>query len=936
MPLILKRRKNMKTRKLLALVLAIAMIATIFVVPSAAVAPGAACEILGLLQGEGEGVTAEYLAKGTTRAQGLLITLRARGLEDEALAFTGTDTFTDAGDVPEFWAPILAYAYANPALGWVGDGDGTFRPADIMTGAELAKVMLALLGYEQGEDFEWDDIATFAESKGVTVPEGEATNDDLAASLVEALATETKEGGTLVDALIADGVVTEEAALEAEVKETEPAVTTAFAVEVAGAKKVKAIFAEAQDIDTAVITLKKGAVGQAITPKWNDAKKEVTLTKAIAFTKGDYTLTINGEAVDFTIEADETATELVVGASTVYQKMGAQDIKLHLLNQYGEQMQWTAGQVVFGASLGEMAEKDSKTATLKLPDDGAKVTVKAGATSTIFAYYSPKNFTVNATITVVEDQKLSSIVFTGPIALGDASKKLTRLTEKTDGNTLACKALDQYGNKLKLDAYEKGVDYQLVVSGGTVVVGADKLTLNGADLKAGTFTIRAIVMASGSVSEMYTETVYAAPKVASFDVVIPENIYANEEAAFAIEAIDQYGKAIDVPKDDVEDWTVTPLSTTVKVIDGSREDAENKITVKFNTKGTADLYFQTGALTVVKPISVQAKKVVSSIASIPLSTEALLLTKTIAINKDKVIVNDQYGNKLTDGKKLTDAGWKWELRRLADTLPYGLATDTDKATIFVIDNPNLKIAAQKAGTEQLRLTLYTGGDYGQTELDTYKEYVYDFNLSAVAASAVVAFDFDVADQMYCGEENRLADHDIAIKIIGKTANGTTVTLQSHDEVGMPDMLGQYTVTGDKAEINAEKTKLTRVASGIADDSSTVLKAWSKTGLVVAEKTVVLKAGKPTVATLTMKYHKLVPANAPNAEVPAHVELIAKDQYGVAIGAPAGTFYSSDEKILTVEADGVITPVKTGTAIVRFVSDDGVWNVEVEAAVVKAD
>ena len=42
----------MKTRKLLALVLAIAMIATIFVVPSAAVAPGAACEILGLLQGE--------------------------------------------------------------------------------------------------------------------------------------------------------------------------------------------------------------------------------------------------------------------------------------------------------------------------------------------------------------------------------------------------------------------------------------------------------------------------------------------------------------------------------------------------------------------------------------------------------------------------------------------------------------------------------------------------------------------------------------------------------------------------------------------------------------------------------------------------------------------------------------------------------------------
>jgi hypothetical protein len=920
MPLILKRRKNMKTRKLLALVLAIAMIATIFVVPSAAVAPGAACEILGLLQGEGEGVTAEYLAKGTTRAQGLLITLRARGLEDEALAFTGTDTFTDAGDVPEFWAPILAYAYANPALGWVGDGDGTFRPADIMTGAELAKVMLALLGYEQGEDFEWDDIATFAESKGVTVPEGEATNDDLAASLVEALATETKEGGTLVDALIETGVVTEEAALEAEVKETEPEVTAAFAVEVAGAKKIKAVFAEAQDKDTAVISLKKGAVGQAITPNWDDAKKVVTLTKATALTKGDYTLTINGEAVDFTVEADETATELVVGASTVYLKTGPQDIKLHLLNQYGEQMQWTAGQVVFGASLGELVEKDSKTATLKLPDDGkdpATVTVKAGATSTIFAYYSPKNFTVNATITVVENQKLSSIVFTGPIALGDDSKKLTRLTEKTEGNTLACKALDQYGNKLKLDAYEKGVDYQLVVSGGTVVVGADKLTLNGADLKAGTFTIRAIVMASGSVSEMYTETVYAAPKVASFDVVIPENIYANEEAAFAIEAIDQYGKAIDVPKDDVKDWTVTPLSPA-GIGYGGRVNEKNKIKVVFNKKGSADLYFQTDALTVIKPISVQAAKTVASIFSIPVATQALLKEKVLKVVTGEVVLHDQYGNKIAH-----PAGeWKWELRRLADTDPYGLATGTDLKVVKITD---MEILAQKAGTEYLRFALHNGATYGAGG-DGYKEFVYDFALSVVETSAVVAFDFDVADQMYCGNENRLADHDIAIKIIGKTANGTTVTLQSHDEVGMPDMLGQYTVTGDEAKVSADETELTQ-AKKSDKDSSTIIKAWSKTGLVVAEKTVVLKAGKPTVATLTMKYHKLVPAK---------VELIAKDQYGVAIGAPAGTFYSSDEKILTVNAAGVITPVKTGTAIVRFVSDDGVWNVEVEAAVVKAD
>jgi hypothetical protein len=908
----------MKTRKLLALVLALAMIATVFVVPSAAdVAPGAACEILGLLEGDGEGVTAEYLAKGTTRAQGLLITLRARGLEDEAKAFTGTDNFADAADVNiAFWGPILAYAYANPDLGWIGDGDGNFRPADLMTGAELAKVMLAVLGYEQGVDFEWADIATFAASKGVTVVEGTATNDDLAASLVEALALETTEGTKLIDAMIADGIVTEEEALEAEVKDDEP-VADAVTVAVTGVKTIKVTFAEAQDADTSVFVLKKGAVGQALkTPSWDAAKKVATIEKAIAFTKGDYTITANGVAVDFTVEANETATELVASASTVYAKAGAQDIKVNLLNQYGEKMVFGVGNLVYGASLGTLAEKDNNTLTLTLP----ATLPKAGSTSTIFAYYTPTGFSINTTITVLEDQVLTSIVFNGPVVLTEANAKINggRLTEGTTGNTIVYKAYDQYGNTLSLAA---STDYSLVISGATVsAVDATKMTLAG--LTKGTLSIRGIALTTGNISELYTETVYAVPALASFDITVPEVIYQNVEATFTIAAVDQYGKPIDV--DDPSGWTVNPLSTTILPAEFPvTASAKNTIKVTPADKGNADVYFSTGSLTVTKSITVLAAKKIDSIVSIPLTTEALLNGVMVKLDLTKVKLNDQYGNEYKGGT----TGWNWELRRLADASVHGnAATGTDGTAIASIVRAtatSFEITAntEKVGVDQLQLIIYTGA----TATDDYVEYTHDFSLGVVKKADIVAYELSMKDEIYAGATSATMtnSHDLAITVIGKTANGTTVTLVSDGTTALPsDTIAQYTTTNNKVQIDtaASKLKVLTAQGGTADGTATI-KAWNYAGEVVAEKVVSLRRAAPAVTTLTMKYDK-------DAD---KVKLEAKDQYGIAIAAPAGSFFSSDTTKLTVNVttgDVTRTATTAQTATIRFVSSDGVWAREV--------
>lgn len=914
----------MKTRKLLALVLAIAMIATVFVVPSAAVAPGAACEILGLLEGDGEGVTAEYLAKGTTRAQGLLITLRARGLEDEAKAFTGTDNFADAADVNiAFWGPILAYAYANPDLGWIGDGDGNFRPADLMTGAELAKVMLAVLGYEQGVDFEWADIETFAASKGVTVVEGTATNDDLAASLVEALALETTEGTKLIDAMIADGIVTEEQALEAEVKDDEP-VVDAVTVAVTGVKTIKVTFAEAQDADTSVFVLKKGAVGQALkTPSWDAAKKVATIEKAIAFTKGDYTITANGVAVDFTVEANETATELVASASTVYAKAGAQDIKVNLLNQYGEKMVFGVGNLVYGASLGTLAEKDNNTLTLTLPAD----LPKAGSTSTVFAYYTPTGFSINTTITVLEDQVLTSIVFNGPITVGDECKDNynSRLTEETAGNKLSYKAYDQYGNALSL-ATGEGTTYQLVVSGGSVASKDDKtMTLTG--LKKGTFSIRAIALTTGNISDLYIETVYAKPELASYDITLPEAIYQNEVAKFTIVAVDQYGEAFNVTPD-AEKWSVTPLSTTITAAHMTDPAyAKNEISYTITGKGNADLYFTTGSLTVTKSITVLAAKKIDSIVSIPLTTEALLNGVMVKLDLTKVKLNDQYGNEYKDGT----TGWNWELRRLADASVHGnAATGTDGTAIASIVRAtatSFEITAntEKVGSDQLQLIIYNHtGSYDATRTDAYVEYTFDFSLGVVKKADIVSYELSMKDEIYAGATSATMSntHDLAMSVIGKTANGTTVTLVSDGTTALPsDTIAQYTTTNDKVLIDAAASKLRVVtAQGGTADGTATIKAWNNAGVVVAEKVVSLRRAAPAVTTLTMKYDK-------DAD---KVKLEAKDQYGIAIAAPAGSFFSSDKTKLKVDALGNVTrtAATAQTATIRFVSNDGVWAREV--------
>ncbi|SFL49671.1 Predicted lipoprotein with conserved Yx(FWY)xxD motif [Paenibacillus sp. 1_12] len=165
---------------------------------------------LGVLQGDGSGVSASYLAKTTTRLQSAILFLRLQGLEATAAAFKGADNFSDAAQVNDSNKAILGYLKANPQLGWTGTGNGKFEPMAQITAQQYYKVLLESLGYKQDTDFKYDGVIAYAGTLGLSqvANAGSLRNLHIATATVEALKSKVKGGSkTLLDTLVEKKVV---------------------------------------------------------------------------------------------------------------------------------------------------------------------------------------------------------------------------------------------------------------------------------------------------------------------------------------------------------------------------------------------------------------------------------------------------------------------------------------------------------------------------------------------------------------------------------------------------------------------------------------------------------------------------------------------------------------------------------------------------------
>lgn len=173
------------------------------------VSDGQTAERLGLLVGDGNGVSQSYLAKETTRMQAATISLRLQGRLKEALGYEGKKGFADSDKAGKHDRPVLAYLKDHPEYGWKGMADGTFAPLAPISSQQFYKVLLEAAGYKTDKDFKYAEIEKFAASKGLSQIAGvsKLTNAHIATALIEALGVTAKQGGTLLALLQQKGLI---------------------------------------------------------------------------------------------------------------------------------------------------------------------------------------------------------------------------------------------------------------------------------------------------------------------------------------------------------------------------------------------------------------------------------------------------------------------------------------------------------------------------------------------------------------------------------------------------------------------------------------------------------------------------------------------------------------------------------------------------------
>lgn len=792
-------------KKTLAILLALALVFSTITVSFAEEAISGDAKIakdLGMLVGDQSGVTADYLKTAPQRIQAAIMILRLKGLEDEAKAFTGTDNFADADKAA--WAkPIMAYLKANPSVGFAGVGNNEFNPTGLIDAKSYYKVMLETLGYAQGTDFTWDNLITFAGEKNLKAVANTTsfTVNDVAVATVETLKANVKGAEkTLVAKLIADKVITEQAAIDTGLVSGELAVSSVTAN---AAKSFLVKFNKAvADTTKATFTVKRGLSTVALTTTWNADKTEATLASSSKFVTGDYEVKVTVDAKDLAtktikIEAEKVAEIKFLSDTVVRANDYEGYITYKVTNQYGEDItnaplgsgiEWKSSVQVIEAvrNTNKLRLVQGNLASPNLTDLRYQPSVVVTAFDNASRTFTSQTFKVSDRVAGVSEITINGIV-------DKDGKPVDLVAASVQKFYLSYDAVDAFGNKVNdYNTLNNQNIFRIYSSNDsiakvTVVRDAVNNTKALLEVTAGpastvTFDMpvvfTAVAYTSGKSSN-YTTTVKKAAVVTTFSIYSPSTeVAVGETHAIPYSAFDQNGNEVTAYEQLVGKINMTYNGGAVVPTRAANGKAEFKVT--FNTPGP-----QYVTASVVNTANLTTASVYVRDAAVPKSLVAIAAddfkpamvmgaTQVLKTSDSTIVVNDQFDRKININIDNTYG---------APAVPYTVTA--------VSDNPGA-IAVTGTGELGNAITLTAGSTFGPATITfelRQNSVIIDttsIRVSNVEKKDIIAYQVEPIDTLWANA--RTATNEALLtyvetpEAVGTLVGGAKVALASSDVI----------------------------------------------------------------------------------------------------------------------------------------------------------
>ena len=840
-------------KKLLALLLVVAMVCGAFVPAFAAtdaeLAAEAKLQELGILNDD-------RADDNLTRAEMVVLLSRMLGEEAAAKDFPVAPSFADAAD--HWGANYIAWAESLAYVNGYDNGDGTFsfRPDATVTAQEYQAVLLRALGYEVA----WADVPAKAEELGLvaTVADANAVKrGETSIMTVAALETEMADGSQTLAAKL--GMVADLAIVSAEQTDTDEFVVTFN-----------------QAVTEGTFSVMRGKVATAVEEVEFDGAM-ATLTMVREIRDGfDYTIAFGElEAVVAGAESEVSAINFLYDYANIkaYDEAETLVVYYEILDQFGNDVTEDADSLTTFYTIGGGLQGDD--GELLIGDEDT--TWLIGMPVVVNAVYNDEAGVVVTTVKTFEISgpiKLSELAVGAPVNLGEETDGIMKgqTWEDTDEDdyywALPLTALNQYGDQVPANYF----DEDFITESGVVVGeiaeedGALYIPLTDweDDDNENTTAFVTVIDLNSGLNDSET---FVIPKegVSEFRAIGPaDEVIGGETVVIEFEAFDYYGNEV-TDADDLADVNVgsesvadaarwsfeTDAFTDVVTLEYEAEDNDSTyatpvfftFTVE-NTASVSQLNFNISENR--RPIDIQGFD----------GDEELLYAEgaDVLVSVEDVVFIDQYGDEM-------------DLEDIED-LDYYATIASGASTSSTVD-----FYATEADDFDFTVYLFEGDD-SDTE-DAVGEF--EFTVEVIEVADIDEFTTDEISTMYADETataGSVADkYKVEVELTGEyngkevvLPNNTVITIETYPSTNLAATgveLGAFGLEDDEDEDTTAVALISYVIN--TDEESGVF-----------ERTVELSGVAPAAETLEVALNE----DAEDVEISGNsVEILAQNLLG---------------------------------------------------------